>query len=306
MTTWSSFLRAWIESNRNHNSQRSYSTYGRQYSAFAHANQLPPESDITLAACMYDAYKRGLSRSTICNSIPTAASNMFRYDTDNSPSVSPLVREMKKTITRLTPPSTAKLPVTPDMLKRLAFLVKPTYKSIRDFYIVLLMFLGFMRESEAAALSYSDVWIERVDDRDVLFVYVEKMKNDQDRIGHTIVISEAHGSPINPAAWHKLYTSARGGGHANAPFFNTAIGARKGLAPTTPNHIIKRLLRSINIDPDPYGSHSLRRGGVTAAVAKGIEMRLVARHGNWRSNAVYTYVSDSISQRLSVSQALLL
>ena len=63
------------------------------------------------------------------------------------------------------------------------------------------------------------------------------------------------------------------------------IGARAGLAKTTPTAIIKKFLHTISIDPEPYGSHSLRRGGVTAAVAAGVDILVLARHGNWRSSA---------------------
>ena len=64
---------------------------------------------------------------------------------------------------------------------------------------------------------------------------------------------------------------------------------------------MKKALKSIGVDTAPFGSHSCRRGGVTAAVAHGVEIRLIAKH--WRSNAIFAYVTDSLDRRLTVSQA---
>ena len=61
----------------------------------------------------------------------------------------------------------------------------------------------------------------------------------------------------------------------------------------------------IGIDSSDYGSHSCRRGGATAAVAANVDIHLVKRHGNWKSDAVYLYVVDSVKARLSVSGAIL-
>lgn len=54
--------------------------------------------------------------------------------------------------------------------------------------------------------------------------------------------------------------------------------------------------------PDPYGLHSLRARGATAAANAGVEHRLFKRHGRWRSeNAKDDYVKESYQNRLSVS-----
>ncbi len=57
-------------------------------------------------------------------------------------------------------------------------------------------------------------------------------------------------------------------------------------------------------NPSLYGSHSYRRGGITAVVKARVDMLLIARHGNWRSTAVYLYVSDSLQRKLSVSKSI--
>ena len=71
-----------------------------------------------------------------------------------------------------------------------------------------------------------------------------------------------------------------------------------------PNKIVKAALKRIGVDPERYGSHSARRGGATAAAAQGIAMHLLKRHGRWKSDAVYAYISDSLISRLSVALAI--
>ena len=80
----------------------------------------------------------------------------------------------------------------------------------------------------------------------------------------------------------------------------------EGLSASTPCHIVKsRLPAEIGIDSSGYGSHSCRRGGAAAAVAANVDLHLVKRHGNWKSDAVYLYVVDSVKARLPVSEAIL-
>jgi hypothetical protein len=54
-------------------------------------------------------------------------------------------------------------------------------KEIRDFFILLLMFLGFLRESEVTALGSADVFEVAYADTTLLYIFVEKAKNDQAR-----------------------------------------------------------------------------------------------------------------------------
>ena len=56
---------------------------------------------------------------------------------------------------------------------------------------------------------------------------------------------------------------------------------------------------------DKYGSHSLRKGGVTAAAAVRVCTHVLNRHGRWLSDAVYMYIVDPVGLRLEVSKAVL-
>ena len=56
---------------------------------------------------------------------------------------------------------------------------------------------------------------------------------------------------------------------------------------------------------DKYGSHSLRKGGATAAAAAKVRTHVIKRHGRWLSDAVYIYIVDPVGERLEVSKAVL-
>ena len=88
-------------------------------------------------------------------------------------------------------------------------------------------------------------------------------------------------------------------------FHKIPKGSVEKLGTTTPCAIVKNLLGMIGVDPKGYGSHSMRRGAATAASEAHVKMHVIKRHGRWKSDAVYMYIDDSITQQLSVSQAIL-
>ena len=163
------------------------------------------------------------------------------------------------------------------------------------------MTIGMLRQSEAVKLKSTDVWVESVNGEDVLFVFIEQSKTDQLRIGHTIVLSAAEDSMTCTLAWFARVSRFRvpGAGY----FFHTAQGTK--LSEKTPNGRLKVWFERLNLPGKDYGSHSCRRGGATAAVKAGVELRLVKRHGNWRSSCVDVYITDDIDAMLRVSQGIL-
>lgn len=292
-----------IESNRPQTTVKSYGTYASKYTSFCQLRSLPLDSPVSVAAFMKHSYDRGLrGRSTLSSTIPSSISHIFRY-TDTNPCNFPLVQQMKRTLTKLANPPKQKAPLTRAHLVSLASLVTPTFDSVQDFFMILLMMTCMLRESEAVNLSSEDVWVEVVDGQRCLFAFVQISKTDQCRNGHTIVVGQAKLRQICPVHWFYAHSKTR---TSTMPFlFHRGTNSRKALANTTPNHTLKRLLSSIDVDPAPYGSHSARRGGVTAAIAHGAELHLVARHGNWKSDAIFLYISDSLQAKLSVSGAIL-
>ena len=103
-----------------------------------------------------------------------------------------------------------------------------------------------------------------------------------------------------PILFFKAYMRVRPKG-AEA-FFCTRGG--KSISPKRVNAVLKQTCEKAGLNVSLYSSHGLRGGGATEAASKGINCRLIMRHGNWRSLAVYIYIHDDMSDRLAVSAAI--
>ena len=250
---------------------------------------------------------RGLSRSTSINSsILSAATDLFKYE-DVPMIKGPLITQLKKVVRESTPTPTQKKPLEMDHIRMMATLVKPCFLHVRDYFMILLMTVCMMRESEAVALLATDVTLDVHDGAWCLVVMVQMSKTDQERAGHTILVSPSALRLTCPLFWYTVYDQMRA--KDSKFFFHQAQGAGRsvleGLSANTPCHIVKSRLAELGIDSSGYGSHSCRRGGATAAVAANVDLHLVKRHGHWKSDDVYLYVVDSVRARLSVSEAIL-
>ena len=150
-----------------------------------------------------------------------------------------------------------------------------------------------------------DVWVAPLEgvDEEVLFIRVRTSKTDPGRNGATVVLAAYTKSVICPVQWFRFYTKVRRS--TTRHLFHQANPNALKLAASTPNSLLKKWLVLIGVDPKPYGSHSLRRGGATAAAARAIRVHILKRHGRWASDAVYLYIQDPGESRVAVSRAIL-
>ena len=63
-------------------------------------------------------------------------------------------------------------------------------------------------------------------------------------------------------------------------------------------------LKCIGVNPDEYGLHSLRLGGVPMAAAAGVPDRPVQRQEGRRSDAMQAYIQESLPNLPQVFQVL--
>jgi integrase len=245
----------------------------------------------------------GKSISTINSVALSAIANNFKLSDLVSPTDSKLVRIAKKVVRRKAKPAgPGKLPLPPSYVVDIVRASSESFIDARDTCLISLMMAGFLRENEAADLEDSDVWIEHQDGVEMLLVLVNKSKTDQERRGHTIVIGAATSLlEACPIALYKRWKRCR---NPNAKYLFHQKDSTNKLAHKTPNGIMKKLLVRIHVDPKPYGSHSCRKGGCTTAAANGINIRVLMRHGRWRSDAIFAYISISLQEKLSVSQSV--
>ena len=64
----------------------------------------------------------------------------------------PLIKQLMKVVKESTPTPVQKKPLEMDHIKMMAALVKSHYLHVRDYFMILLMTVCMMRESEAVAL----------------------------------------------------------------------------------------------------------------------------------------------------------
>jgi hypothetical protein len=68
---------------------------------------------------------------------------------------------------------------------------------------------------------------------------------------------------------------------------------------------IKPIHPHLDINPQAYGMHSLRRGGVVAAWQSGqVDVEKIKAHGRWKSDAVRSYMTAGLDIKLSVAAAM--
>lgn len=297
-----------IEEQRPMNTRKTYTTYGEAYIRFAQEKKLNYLSPITVASFMkFAALEMGLSRTTVCSVIPASIGHIFRYTPTTSPVESAIVCEMKKALQHVTEtPGKGRQPLTMEQLRQISAMVtrEPGKENIRNMFMILLMMSGFMRASEVVSLRAEDVTLMN---GDVLSIEITKSKTDQGRQGATIVITNMEKDiAVCPVYWFFEYLKIR---NQQAVYFFHRLGQKSDitvpLSPSTPNFVVKSSLMKIGIEPKGYGSHSCRKGGCSAAVNAGLDMRLIMEHGRWKSDSVRRYITDSLPNKLSISKGVL-
>ena len=72
--------------------------------------------------------------------------------------------------------------------------------------------------------------------------------------------------------------------------------------------ILRDSLKQLGLNPDDYGLHSLRSGGITSVVhnsCNSVSERLLKLHGRWKTDAAKDmYVEESLNNRLRVTKFL--
>ena len=296
---------AWISKHQVENTKKTYSTYARKYKIFCEERKLPLEDPAVISQFLREGMeKQNLSASTLNDVVACSISDIFRMD-KVKPTHDPLVRETKKVIARLAKKGPGgKTPLPLKMLEEFVQNVNPhRTNDIRDILLFIIMFGGLLRESEAVALKNTDVWVVEGN----LYIFVEKSKMDQTRIGYTVVLAGSTTSSLCPTSWFNIYKKEREKLPGEYLFHNTSYPGRK-LSAKRPNCLLKEWLKKIGVSEEDrklYGSHSMRKGGATAAARAKVRLHVLKRHGRWRSDAVYLYIVDDEEEIVAVSKAIL-
>ena len=297
----------WIKDHCPVNTKKTYKSYANHYLRWCASEGQDPLKAESMCDCIrHGLEERGLGRSTLADVLPAAVEDYFRFE-DTSPArdCASMITGMKKVVRSLTRPPVPRKPVHRTQLEKMAAVAKANLKETRDILMLVMMFAGFLRESEAVALQAKDVWVTLAKNKVdmVLYMVIRKSKTDQNGENATVVVSGCPTSPICPVMWYYRYMALR----RESPFLFHQVPKNSvaELAKGTPYRLIKAWLARIKVDPKGYGSHSLRRGGATAAARAHVRMHVLKKHGRWKSDAVYMYIVDGPEEQLGVSQAVL-
>ena len=120
-----------------------------------------------------------------------------------------------------------------------------------------------------------------------------------------VPLPTVHGSPTDPVAAFDALQRVQPALHQDQPLLS--IPSSKGYTVVTSAQLatcLAELLRSLQLDPTNFSLHSLRRGGATTAYRAGADQLAVKRHGQWRSDAFWVYITSPLVAQSSVARAL--
>jgi Phage integrase family len=247
------------------------------------------------------------------------------------------VKDALKVCTTKAPQSQPKQHMSAELLSELVSIhdqQKVDWLAERNIVLLLVMMSGMLRESEATQLTLEDVEFQLTEEAPAaaaassasssssqkeqsMVLWIGRSKTDQAGKGTAVMIAANSDSPVMcPVRRLRQYLQMRQtAGIESAFVFSTKNGTV--MAKSTPCGIVQRLVENANQlvakktgttdrwgPSKSYGSHSLRRGGVTEARRNGADMLEIQRHGRWKSAVVWDYVGPTVEQRLSVTRQL--
>jgi len=285
LSTLADEAKAYAESSRAEATMRGYRSDWRQFANWcAHRDvvALPGAPEVV---AMYVADLAGVKAVGTIQRHLTSISQAHARAGYESPTKTEPVRRVWAGVRRtFGTASKGKAPLLTDDVRAMVGHLTERPLDIRDRALILIMFAGALRRSEAVALNVED--IEVTDDG--LLVTIRRSKTDQEGKGHVLGLpfgSDRHTCPVRALRRHLEVNSIEQG----AVFRSLRTGQRlSGRAAATR---VQRLATLIGRDVTTIGAHSLRAGLITAAVTAGVSEHNVMRHSRHKSITVFrTYV----------------
>jgi integrase len=152
----------------------------------------------------------------------------------------------------------------------------------RDQLLLVLGFALMARRSELVALELADIR-ETAEGLDVL---IRTSKTDKESRGADVALPHSEHADVDPVRLTRSWIAdlADRGQH-DGPLLrkvdrNSNLGA--ALRPSTVNTIVRRAVQTAGLpEAGSYSAHSLRAGGLTSSLRKGVPLGVAAAHGRW-------------------------
>lgn len=173
-------------------------------------------------------------------------------------------------------------PILTDTLRAMVDVLDlDTLAGRRNQVLLVLGFAMMARRSELASLTLDDV----IETPDGLEVAIRTSKTDRDALGAVVAVPAGSHPDLDPvrlvASW-RAELGALGitvGPLLRAVTRHGRVG--EGLRPRAVNRIVQRIAHRAGMDDRALSAHSLRAGGLTAALRAGVPIGVAARHGRW-------------------------
>ena len=323
-------MQEWVRLNGNANTRRTYESGFRGFTLYLEEEKVTMDR---LRPCDIADYLRlrfeegGVAASTIAGD-RAAIGDGLKNSEAKGMHLHPLVKAAMKICMNRAAQSKPKQHVSAELMRALVQQLDAkagaNWMDHRNVALLLTMMLGMLRESEAVEIRMEDVQVKYAEQAAAaagteaaqsVSMLIRGSKTDQAKKGASVMLAANPSDPsMCPVRRLEQYIQSRTrAGIATEFLFPKQDGG--GMAKSTPCGVVQRLVEEANqfamrvegIEekwgaPDVYGSHSLRRGGVTEARASGVEMLEIQRHGRWKSTAVWGYVGPTDAQRRQVTE----
>lgn len=213
------------------------------------------------------------------------------------------------------PVSVKKAPISAEIIKSIIDKFAGPSASLKDVRVACICSLGyagFFRYDELCNIAPEHLGFFP----DHLRVFVPRAKNDIYREGNYVYIKRLT-SKYCPVALLERYISMGNVELSSSVALFRPVRLFKStnsyklygvkLSYTRCREIFKECLKTIGVDHNLYGLHSLRSGGTTSAVScnPNLSERILKLHGRWKSDtAKDMYILEDVSKRLQVTSQL--
>lgn len=226
----------------------------------------------------------------------------LRTDAEAMPELHKLLRGIKRDQTKKPKRKQPLLPITPEILLQFRSLLNFKQQKDRALWTAILLgFYSFLRSNNLVPRSHQlDENSRHLTWNDIKFksygadLTIHTSKTNQlGHFHHIIPIPAIPDSPLCPIQ----ALLALGQYKDNAPLFS--YNKRSFINYNDLHMGLKELAKRANL-PNQYDTHSLRKGGASYASACGATIEQIKLQGDWRSDAVLTYIHVPWSTRLEL------
>ena len=185
----------------------------------------------------------------------------------------------------------------------------------RDASWIVMGFFGLMRRSELIALTFNDVEIKK----EYVVVHIRKSKTDQEGKGATVVLPAKcrDGIHVRRIVQALVNMRVKQGAATSDPILTSWDLNKFNLShsPLSSGQALSCRLRyylteistnhpHLGINPNEFAMHSLRRGGVVAAWANGLDIETIRDQGRWKSDAIKAYLVANLQVKLNFASSI--